>query len=680
MDKVFLYRINKIHAVIWIVYVLLPLNLKAQTDSLKAQTEAKKFDLDELVVTGQYGENTLTKSVYKVKVIDAGRIKLQGAFNLQQLLVNELNVRISQDPILGSSVQLQGVGGNNIKILIDGVPVIGRENGSIDLTQINLNNVERIELIEGPMSVNFGTDALGGVINIITKKQKKESINTKENVYYESIGQYNADASVGLSNLKYNLLVNAGRNFFQGYSTNPDSRTKLWKPRTQYMADLILGKYTLKGNLRWSNQFFTEKVTDKGEPTVDWTRAVATDRYYINSRFTSSFFFDKKYKDKRHMNVVASYNFYERRQNSYQINLVDMSKELIPSVDNQDTNRFHLIMSRGTYASAVLLKKISYQIGYEVNHEFVVGRRIEGNMQQIGDYSLFGSTEIKALPRLLIRPGMRITYNTRFSVPVIPSLNLKVDITENWTIRSSYARGFRAPSLKELSLKFVDISHNIKGNENLKPETSDNFQINIMYQNKTAKRVWRFEPSLFYNHIKSMIDLKRTGSGDNAGYQYFNINEFSSAGMNVNCEYNNGNYQIIVGYARTGRQNNLLQNSGSSPYFFSDEWRLNLAYNFIKYDASVNLFLKHNGKIQTYQYNYLTDGVMLSYIDPFSLMDMSVSKNFWNKKIALTIGSKNILNVINVNASFNSGAHSSMNNFAMTGLGRTWFVGLRYSI
>ncbi len=100
-------------------------------------SQAQKLDslqsLEEMVVTGQYEANSLNKSVLKVKVIDAKRIEAQGAFTLQQVLANELNVRIIQDPILGSSMQLQGVGGNNIKILIDGVPVVGRENGNIDL-------------------------------------------------------------------------------------------------------------------------------------------------------------------------------------------------------------------------------------------------------------------------------------------------------------------------------------------------------------------------------------------------------------------------------------------------------------------------------------------------------------------------------------------------------------------
>ncbi len=645
-----------------------------------AQLENKKIELDELVVTGQYGENSLNKSVYKVKVIDLKRIQLQGAFNLQQLLQNELNIRISQDPILGGSLQLQGVGGNNIKILIDGVPVVGRENGNIDLSQINLNNVERIEMVEGPMSVNFGTDALGGVINIITKKQKQETKNAKLNLYTESVGQYNADLSLGAGNKKYNIITNLGRNFFAGYSLNPESRTMLWKPRTQYLADLNLGKAIVNGNMRWNNQFFTEKVSDKGEAMVDWTQAVAQDRYYHSTRFTSSFFFEKKHQGKRNMNLVASYNFYQRKLNSYQVNLVEGTKELIPAASEQDTNWFHQLMSRGTYANVAFSKKLNYQLGYEVNHEFALGNRIANKTQQIGDYSLFGSTEIKALKRIMIRPAIRYTYNTRFNVPLIPSVNIKYDLSEKWILRGSYARGFRAPSLKELYLQFSDLSHNIRGNTNLKPETSNNYQLNLMFQDRSDKRVWRFDPSVFYSVIDGMIDLARSGTGNNIVYQYVNINQFKNTGLNVTGEYRTKKCAVVIGYAKTGRQNSLVQTIANNRFFFSDEWRVNLAYNFVKRDAGINLFFKHNGKLQSYQYDYMSDAVVLGYINPFSLMDVSANKNFFNKKLALTMGAKNIFNVININASLSTGPHGGMNNSAMTGVGRTWFMGLRYLI
>ena len=138
-------------------------------ESLVIKLNSHFFDVDEVVVTAQYSPEQSSRSIYKVQVINSEEIALKGAANLQQLLAAELNIQISQDNVLGSSLNLQGVSGENVKILIDGIPVIGRMNGSIDLSQINLNNVERIEVVEGPMSVSYGTNALGGVINIITK-------------------------------------------------------------------------------------------------------------------------------------------------------------------------------------------------------------------------------------------------------------------------------------------------------------------------------------------------------------------------------------------------------------------------------------------------------------------------------------------------------------------------------
>ena len=67
-------------------------------------------------------------------------------------------------------MSVQGLSGENVKILIDGVPVVGRLNGNVDLSQINLTNIERVEIVEGPLSVNYGTNALAGTINLITKK------------------------------------------------------------------------------------------------------------------------------------------------------------------------------------------------------------------------------------------------------------------------------------------------------------------------------------------------------------------------------------------------------------------------------------------------------------------------------------------------------------------------------
>ena len=149
------------------------------------------------------------------------KILTSGIFNdLSNVLEKELNVRISQDNILGSSISMQGISGQNVKILINEIPVIGRMNGNIDLSQINLSNIERIEIVEGPMSTIYGSDALGGTINIITKQV---SANTKViNTYYESIGKYNCDLL--LTNKKENSSssYSFGRKYFNGWNKNQE--------------------------------------------------------------------------------------------------------------------------------------------------------------------------------------------------------------------------------------------------------------------------------------------------------------------------------------------------------------------------------------------------------------------------------------------------------------------------
>ena len=130
--------------------------------------------LETFVITAQYEETSKEKAVNKIRVINREKIDALAAVNLGDVLKNELNVRLSQDNVLGTFMSLQGISGQNVKILVDGIPVIGKLNGSIDVSQINLNDIERIEIVEGPLSVNYGTDALAGTINLITKKKNND--------------------------------------------------------------------------------------------------------------------------------------------------------------------------------------------------------------------------------------------------------------------------------------------------------------------------------------------------------------------------------------------------------------------------------------------------------------------------------------------------------------------------
>ena len=196
--------------------------------------------------------------------------------NLGQVLEKELNFRLSEDIFLGSSISIQGVSGQNVKILIDDIPVIGRLDGNIDLSQISLNNIERIEIIEGPLSTIYGTDALAGTINIITNKNPnfKKSFNT----YYETIGKYNFNMMLSNQNKDNLITYQFERKYFNGWSENQDfkilptqeladkNRFKEWKPKEQFINKI---QYQIQKKDYSINNYiesFYGKITNRGMP------------------------------------------------------------------------------------------------------------------------------------------------------------------------------------------------------------------------------------------------------------------------------------------------------------------------------------------------------------------------------------------------------------------------------
>ena len=138
-------------------------NNKSDNDSVKI-----KKSLQEVVVTAQFEEKNKQDALHDVIIISANTINNGGFSNLSDVLKFQSNIKLSNDNILGSQINIQGISGENIKILIDGVPVIGRLNGNVDISQISLKNIDRIEIVEGPLSVQYGSDALGGTVNILS--------------------------------------------------------------------------------------------------------------------------------------------------------------------------------------------------------------------------------------------------------------------------------------------------------------------------------------------------------------------------------------------------------------------------------------------------------------------------------------------------------------------------------
>ena len=691
MDTAIFYK----HSIAFFLSLLLKF-AAAQTSPVSEKSSLPDtVDLTDVVITAQYQPNTIQKSTYKIKVIDEEKIQALAAVNLKDALSNELNIRFSQDPILGSGMSLQGLSGQNVKILIDGIAMIGRQNGNLDLSQINLNAIERIEIVEGPLSVNYGTNALAGVINIISKKPKTNSFGAGAHVYYETNNTYNAGLNFRAGKKRSSLSLQFNRNYFNGWNLTDEfyflpkktpadtSRFKSWKPKEQYFGDAHYSFEFLRFKVNYRLAYFDELIVNRGMPLKPYYEK-SFDDYYKTQRFDNTLHTHLKLKKFRSFTSSVAYNYYKRSKTTYFKDLTDLSQQLSSDASLQDTAIFTQITARGSFVKSkpyetwedtlLVHNLINYDLGYDLNYSEAAGKRIQNNKQGIGDYALFASSEIQASSNLVLRPALRITYNTEYRSSLIPSFNIKYAL-KKWTFRSSYAKGFRAPDLKELYFQFVDINHNISGNTQLKAEQSDNYNLNVAYSGKKNKSSSSVELSGFYNDIHHLITLALVKGTE---YTYINIGRFKSQGVSVNVNYKMKELSMSAGGSLIGRYNQLNSDFAEIAEFsYSPELRGSVNYKIVKWKTTINCFYKYTGKLPGFMLDEY-GSLLPTYVGDFHMLDFNISKQFLKEKLQLSAGLKNMLNVNNVNASMSGSTHDGSSSSTPVSMGRTYFIKLNY--
>lgn len=643
-------------------------------------------DVKDVVVTGQYAPNDPQKSVYQVKVLTQEVIKAKGANNLREALQNELHIDLGQDQVFGSSMSINGISGEGVKIMIDGVPIVGRLDGKLDLSQININNIERIEIVEGPLSVIYGTDAMGGVINIITKNFQQQKVNLNLKGYYESVGQYNVELNSGFAFKKNQIYLSGGRYFFDGYTTMDSvARFMEWKPKEQYFAD---AKYLYTGNsfrVSMSGSFFRELMLNRSAPKqtlsydnndTTWTY-VGDDTKYLTYRPRASVSFMYRFKDDYQLDVLAAYSGFIRFTNKYSKNLVTQNEQLVADLNEQDTARYHQALVRATYNMPAWKNRLNFMFGIETTNEVTRQTRIEGRVQKYGNYAAFGSIRISLVEGLDIQPAIRVTYNTRFRVPLIPSVNVKYGFKDKVVLRASYGRGYRAPSLKELYLEFFDSNHSLKGNKNLKAEDGHTFNASVNYRQPVkGEHVITFSTSGFYNNIKDKIDWRVIPSiGPEVDtFQYFNIKRYITYGGDVALGYKWKRLMINTAVLFTRYELSNSSGSASTVKLFSPDFNASASYTIPKAELVFSVFYKFNGRKPLFSIN---NSIQAGTRNSYHTLDVSLSRSFWKDRIQVTVGGKNLVGVSNITATGVSGVgHNFSGNAVNIGWGRTFFTSL----
>ncbi|MFT7120415.1 MAG: outer membrane receptor for ferrienterochelin and colicins [Neolewinella sp.] len=660
--------------------VLMTTCLQAQdTDSL-----ILSVDLDDIVVTAQYAPTEARNAVHKVTVINSGEWKEQGIMTLSGLLQRQLTMNVSPDPILGNGLSIQGLGGQNVQIMIDGVPVIGRLGGEVDLSQLDLSRFARVEIVAGALSARYGTDAAGGVINLISAKEQANAWKLEAGGQYETVDldrQY-----LRLGRQVGDFQIDGGVNRFRARFGEVDSLRAgsiPWNPKEQIGFDVNLAyRPTDSLSIRYSYQQFDEALTLYGEVRRPQFKPYVQDQVFDTRRQGHSLAANYRVSPALMMDFTAGINTFDRLKTTERTDLEPDTTRLV--VGGQDTTKYTGQLARLSLTSTTG-KHFDAQLGVEYRRETGAGGRIldtatlEREPALVNAAAWFGLT-YRPHEDWTVEATTRLGHNNRYNHPLIPALHLLWKPSASWRWRASYAAGFRAPAIQELFFNFIDVNHFIIGNQTLAAERSKNLRLSGQWSG-SSKLPFKVGGELFYNRLKDRITI--ADLADDGRFTYVNLAKYETHGGTLQGEYEpSEKIYVSTGGAVTRLLNPAAGEGEEVPSFLTlFEWRNEVSYRFLKQGISLRLDHRYVGRRDRYQVS--ADGtVNQGFIGDYHLLHLTANKTFWGGRLQLTIGVKNLLNRdrVPVTGGGEGGAHAGGSGGQLIDFGRNFFVGGRLGI
>jgi outer membrane receptor for ferrienterochelin and colicins len=669
--------------------------------------------IEEVVVTGQYRQQSINKSIYKVEVIDAEQIKNMAATNAADVLNQTLNIQITPDTNSGNSTaNIMGLGGDYVKILIDNIPVIGDTGlgSNIDLTKISLSNIERIEIVKGSMGVEYGNGALAGVINIITKKSSSKKLSIRAVSQEETVrdgydlrkrgkGRHIQNINVGYNfNEHWFTNISFNHNQFMGYQGEKEGykyfgqdnkRGYEWNPKDQYEATGLI-KYTKnKTSIFYKVSYLNEKFNfynpkverislNDGQGGVTYN---STDREYNTERWLHQLNVQTNLGRIRYTGDF-SYQNQDRKYFDYVYDIPNRTKDT--NYDERSYYKTDVFYSRGMVSNFLDSKKFDFQLGYELDHTSGYAALIAGDFdgqnikRKIFTYGNFISAEWNISDKFSLRPGARLSLSNKFDNQFNYSVSARLKTSENSNLRGIFGTANRYPTYDELFTYFVNVNHDIQGNPDLNPEKG--YSIGAFWdQGFTLGNGWKLNYNLeaLYVDLKDkveMVMIKRPST-----YKYMNIDTYRSLLFAANANIVKDQFTLGVRTSLNGISVSKQDMDITSPTDFKYNFQLgaNVSYKLKNVNTGFNLYYKYTGPSRLYVLE--NDAFRLGKNDGFHMMDFIVSQPFWKNQLELSLGIKNIFDVTTINTTANGGnAHTTGSDRLNLYYGRSYFARLMY--
>ncbi|WP_209389647.1 TonB-dependent siderophore receptor [Chryseobacterium sp. RR2-3-20] len=693
---------------------------------IKAQNkDSLQFSkIDEVVITGQYKQQSINKSIYKVEVIDAQQIKNMAATTASEVLSQNLNILIEPNSGSGdSNAKIMGLGGAYTKVLIDNIPVVSDQGmgNQVDLSKINVNNIERIEIVKGAMGVEYGNNAVAGVINIITKKNYSKKVSALVSLQEETVGKdydwYKKGNGRHIQNLNlgfrisenWSLTADVNRNDFQGYKgelegykyfsdNNDKKRGYNWLPKDQITANAAVRysknntSFFLKSNFLNENINFYNRVIED-LPLGNGNRTyIANDRNYFTTRWIHQFNIQTKIGSRINYLGDFSYQSQERKSQDFVYDIPNRK-----TLSEEDKKLFYeskVFYSRGMFSNFLDNEKIDFQLGYELDRTsgfagsetFAFNNNGININRSIFNYANFLSAEWKVNNQISFRPGVRLALSDKFDSQYNYSFTARFNPSEKSDFRAVFGSSNRFPVYDELYTFVVDNNHDIRGNENLKPETG--YSLGLFYDFSNSKtNAWRTNISIsaMYLDVKDRIESVIV-SNSPLKYTFLNVNNYNSLLFGGGFSVRKDQLSFNGGVSVMGISQSLTTGNMNSPenYKFYTEANFSANYTLPKVKTLFALYYKYTGVQKQFTQKALenpgqTPEYVLGEIGAFNMMNFTVSQPFFNNHLEVSLGVKNIFDVSDVrNTVISGGAHNSGTGSQNLFYGRSYFARLNY--
>ncbi|WP_425591003.1 TonB-dependent receptor plug domain-containing protein [Leptospira bouyouniensis] len=547
-----------------------------------------------ITVTGTRRKNLLKDSTVTTEVITRKDIDDMGARDLSQTLGNVpgIEVKPAQSGERGQTVRLQGLSAQNVLILVDGQRTTGRFSGSIDLTRFKAEDIERIEIVKGASSAIYGSDAIAGVINIITKEAQdplyaefRSLGGTGSERYFGPYMEYRNYASVGAKSDKLSTLFTVGWHKGEGYDLTPDATIG---PRNGRYASLAPGYNPYTFDTPLANQYILATRFPMYTPPLESTSGSAFNDMNLSNKtvyrptdnliLTGQFYY--RHLDQSAVDASPPRTIFDRRNKTHDFmgafNVDWIASQKINLNLNANYSRFQDLFvtdqrkaddldsqQRTDNAVTEFRTRVDYKISEnhitsvgaenlqdqissariapdcrrtypnlcydDFNPLLTKGQSINGNAYRFRNaFYIQDEWRVSDKPRIQIVPGIRYDHDSIYGGEWLPKLAIRYDVTDQFRIRAANGLGYRAPSFQDLYFNFLNPGVGYRVVGNSDLKPELSRSYNFGWEWDITKRIW-YSSNLFHNNVDNLIGYRTNPVRDSSGLMVYQTSNYQKA-------------------------------------------------------------------------------------------------------------------------------------------------------